>query len=392
VEGAIREIQPDIILNNRFDAERKKGDFLTPEQWLPAEQMTVQGKPVLWETCNTLTGRSWGYDKYDKDYRSPETLIKMLQDTAEKGGNMLLNIGPRADGSVSEEAVKRLEKIGQWMSMNGGVPALNSSPRSAAVGQPSKKAEAPETAAERSVDYHVRSGQPVPVTGCIDPGVWSRIKPVRVTQETHWDASAERYQKAALTGWCAFTFRMMHAENILYLAVEVESPQPIARGRIAEGDSAELFFGADGGEEIIRKKDSFQIVIDVDGRVLVPCEEEMPALIFRHGARRTHDGYNIVLAMPFTTLFKNTENPKARIPAGGVFRFNVIVNQATPTKWDTDPDSWGKQDHKPWWEREPRPPKIRIAERHRVHWKGRSMDENPVKNRLIWGRCKITSG
>jgi len=380
LERTIRKIQPDIIINNRFDAGRKKGDFLTPEQWIPEEQMTVDGKPALWEACHTMTGRSWGYDRYDKDYRSSEELIKMLDDVAGKGGNMLLNIGPRMDGSVPKEVAANLRKIGRGMRQNKkSVVAVKKSRKE-------KKAN-PGPSADLPVDYYVRPGRPVPVTGDTDPAVWGRIKPVRVTQKTHWDAAAQRYPQASRAGWCAYNFRLMYAENVLYVAVEVESSHPISRRNIWCGDSAEIFFGADIASG---KQDCFQIVVDVDGRILVPGEETMPGLIFRHGARRTHSGYNVVLAVPFAALSKVLLKTKSgRISEGHVFRFNIIVNQATPTKWDTDPDSWEKQDHKPWWERDPRPPDIFIAERHRVHWKGRSMDEDPVKNLSIWGRMQI---
>ena len=56
---------------------------------------------------------SWGYRVTDKDYRSPEDLVQYLVRTAGKGANLLLNIGPRPDGTLPDEALERLEYMGR---------------------------------------------------------------------------------------------------------------------------------------------------------------------------------------------------------------------------------------------------------------------------------------
>jgi alpha-L-fucosidase len=66
-------------------------------------------------TMNT----SWGYKHYDHNWKSPETLIRMLVDIASKGGNLLLNVGPTAEGEIPAPSVERLKAIGQWMAVNG---------------------------------------------------------------------------------------------------------------------------------------------------------------------------------------------------------------------------------------------------------------------------------
>jgi len=121
----VRGLKPDIIINNRVDKGRRgmagltreggyRGDFGTPEQEIPA-----QGLPgVDWESCMTMN-RHWGWNKHDKDWKSGPDLIRKLIDIASKGGNFLLNIGPKADGTFPAEAVERLEQIGRWMSVNG---------------------------------------------------------------------------------------------------------------------------------------------------------------------------------------------------------------------------------------------------------------------------------
>jgi alpha-L-fucosidase len=62
---------------------------------------------------------NWGYNRADKNFKSATTLIRRLADIASKGGNLLLNVGPTADGEIPPESVERLEAIGRWMDQNG---------------------------------------------------------------------------------------------------------------------------------------------------------------------------------------------------------------------------------------------------------------------------------
>jgi alpha-L-fucosidase len=61
---------------------------------------------------------SWGYKWYDNEWKSAKTLIQMLADIASKGGNLLLNVGPTAEGLIPDSSIVRLEQIGQWMKFN----------------------------------------------------------------------------------------------------------------------------------------------------------------------------------------------------------------------------------------------------------------------------------
>ena len=63
--------------------------------------------------------RSWGYRIKDTDYKSADFLIEYLVRTAAKGANLLLNIGPRPDGTIPEEAASRLREMGKWLKVNG---------------------------------------------------------------------------------------------------------------------------------------------------------------------------------------------------------------------------------------------------------------------------------
>jgi alpha-L-fucosidase len=119
------QLQPDIIVNNRNGL---RGDFSTPEQHIHA---SAQGR--AWETCMTIND-SWGYQKADDAFKSPKTIVRDLVNCAKGGGNYLLNIGPKPDGSIPEEEVSILETVGKWMDKNG--PTIYESERCDASDHP----------------------------------------------------------------------------------------------------------------------------------------------------------------------------------------------------------------------------------------------------------------
>lgn len=118
----IRQHQPQIIINNRLEDLKNKDtvnplwgmDFQTPEQKIPPTG--IPGKD--WETCQTING-TWEYTHFDRNWKSPTELIHQLIDTVSKGGNYLLNIGPKPDGTVPQSTVDILHAIGGWMKVNG---------------------------------------------------------------------------------------------------------------------------------------------------------------------------------------------------------------------------------------------------------------------------------
>jgi len=103
---------PAMLTNNRL-YRSWPGDFSTPEQHVPPT-----GLDYDWEVCMTMN-TSWGYKHYDHNWKSSETLIRMLVDIASKGGNLLLNVGPTEEGLIPQPSVERLEAIGEWMAVNG---------------------------------------------------------------------------------------------------------------------------------------------------------------------------------------------------------------------------------------------------------------------------------
>lgn len=104
------ELQPGIIVNNRNGLA---GDFATPEQEIRASE---EGR--AWESCMTLN-ESWGFNRGDDAWKTPKTIVRNLIKCVRGGGNYLLNIGPKPDGSIPEESVRILEAVGQWTSGNG---------------------------------------------------------------------------------------------------------------------------------------------------------------------------------------------------------------------------------------------------------------------------------
>ncbi|OPX22418.1 MAG: alpha-L-fucosidase [Candidatus Latescibacteria bacterium 4484_107] len=110
----VRDLQPGIIVNDRLEIG---GDIKTPEQYQPKSGLTVDGKPVVWEACQTLSG-SWGYHRDESSWKSTEMLIRMLIDTVSKDGNLLLNVGPNARGEMDSRALERLRGMGAWMRLH----------------------------------------------------------------------------------------------------------------------------------------------------------------------------------------------------------------------------------------------------------------------------------
>ena len=115
----VRELQPEIIVNDRLDLLDKEGgwDFTTPEQYKVSRWPERNGVKVPWETCQTFSG-SWGYYRDEATWKSPKQLLVLLIESVSKGGNLLLNVGPTARGTFDYRAQERLEAIGEWMEFN----------------------------------------------------------------------------------------------------------------------------------------------------------------------------------------------------------------------------------------------------------------------------------
>jgi alpha-L-fucosidase len=75
-------------------------------------------RPLYWQTDTSVSNKSWGYIK-DDTFKSPEFIVHQLIDIVSKNGNLLLNIGPRSDGTIPEEVQQVLLEVGSWLNVNG---------------------------------------------------------------------------------------------------------------------------------------------------------------------------------------------------------------------------------------------------------------------------------
>jgi alpha-L-fucosidase len=135
----LRRLQPATLVNERLGIP---GDFRTPEQIIPksvpvkggqidsvnhkldtrmANAVPRQGEFQPWETCMTINN-AWAYKPRDRDFKSPDTLIRSLIEVVSRGGNFLLDVGPQPDGQIQLEFVERLKAMGEWTTLNA--PAI----------------------------------------------------------------------------------------------------------------------------------------------------------------------------------------------------------------------------------------------------------------------------
>ena len=108
IREMILDFNPAAIINSRLAGY---GDYATPEQGLP----THRPKDRYWELCMTIND-SWGYQGNDMNYKSPSQVIRIFAECIGMGGNLLLDIGPMADGTIPPQQVKVLKEMGRWTS------------------------------------------------------------------------------------------------------------------------------------------------------------------------------------------------------------------------------------------------------------------------------------
>ncbi|SDC02813.1 Alpha-L-fucosidase [Niabella drilacis] len=111
----IRETDPDVVVNGRLarNTERNYGDYLNTAD-RPAEFPPATGD---WEAIPT-TNESYGYSRYDNSHKSVPFFIQLLAKAAARGGNLLMNIGPKGDGTIDTKDLAILKGIGNWVKQN----------------------------------------------------------------------------------------------------------------------------------------------------------------------------------------------------------------------------------------------------------------------------------
>jgi alpha-L-fucosidase len=103
-----RQLQPDILINDRAGLP---GDFSTPEN-------VVAAQPGPWESCFCMN-RTWGYARYDRNYKPVHEIIRLLASASSQKGNFLLNVSPDGEGIIPIEQIEILNSVGKWMQING---------------------------------------------------------------------------------------------------------------------------------------------------------------------------------------------------------------------------------------------------------------------------------
>lgn len=103
---------PNIVVNSRL---KTYGDYSTPEQGVP-----IVRPDGAWEFCMTMND-NWGYFPSDTNYKPVSQIIRTFVEVIATGGNLLLNIGPKPDGTIAEEQMLRLEALGEWVNKHEAV-------------------------------------------------------------------------------------------------------------------------------------------------------------------------------------------------------------------------------------------------------------------------------
>jgi len=75
-------------------------------------------RPLYWQTDTSISNKSWGFIEHDS-FKSPQMIVHQLVDIVSKNGNLLVNIGPRSDGTVPDEVQRVLREVGSWLKING---------------------------------------------------------------------------------------------------------------------------------------------------------------------------------------------------------------------------------------------------------------------------------
>jgi alpha-L-fucosidase len=108
----VHQMQPECLVNGRIGNDL--GDYAQArDNAYPAEELDID-----WETPATIND-TWGFKTADSNWKSPQELVHKLVDSASKGGNYLLNVGPTAEGIIPQPSVERMQAVGAWLKTNG---------------------------------------------------------------------------------------------------------------------------------------------------------------------------------------------------------------------------------------------------------------------------------
>jgi len=101
------------VINYKLDAMEKHSAVLDVERG-----QLNDIRPLYWQTDTSISNKSWGYIEHDS-FKSPQAIVHQLVDIVSKNGNLLVNIGPRSDGTIPDEVQTVLREVGSWLKING---------------------------------------------------------------------------------------------------------------------------------------------------------------------------------------------------------------------------------------------------------------------------------
>ncbi len=209
---------PNTIINSRLQSY---GDYATPEQGVPI----TRPEDPYWELCMTMN-TSWGFQQDDHNYKSTNQIIRLLVECISMGGNLLLDIGPQADGSICPEQLTILQELGRWTGKHAeAIYGTN-------AGLPAGHYYGPTAlSADRSTLYLYLTHQPIGplmLKGIVNP-----VKTVRVVGkdvELDWDIKMKLSWSTVPGIIYVDVPENVLDEEVTVLAIELEEPIALYRG------------------------------------------------------------------------------------------------------------------------------------------------------------------
>jgi alpha-L-fucosidase len=195
------------VIDDRFGV--KHSDFKSPEY-----ETLDKISPIKWEECRGL-GRSFGYNRAEGEAETiaPDELVYLLVDIVSKNGNLLLDVGPEADGTIPLVQMSRLEALGSWLRQNGEA-IYGTHPWERAVGETSGGMRVRFTAKGNSV-YATLLGKPTGATLTLrsfTPKASSRLFLLGLAKQLSWSQHGDDTVidlPSTLPGQYAYVFKMV---------------------------------------------------------------------------------------------------------------------------------------------------------------------------------------